>query len=1101
MQSDAEKACALALRFAQPSLVCSTRDVQKLQRLAECLKVHLRTELAAFLLANSETPVQVFYGSDCTPHVTKETWKKTWGMYSVRRAGRQCSEFIIQRLFAINTSGEVRVLLDEPLPLADKTAWTHIEVFRQAFELPRLAGHRAICSHHYAWDRAVQAPCARHVRQLHEASHQHLAETQADLPTTLLKLTSWVTSSACCNHDVHNALKWSVLEYTKDPVALRGSFIVVESLRNGYSLLVKNVNLWLAEVIVYADWEGFPCRECYTLLGLDPEFTELATDLQMRFEDGHLKIAEKWKHEAEVTEMVVTTLLHIWKFKKFSDSRWLSLGPSCRSVMAALMCGLKPYVTWLLARPGNSRYYLGGFLDYYSKSVAELIGIVATSAFVPDAALASMLDDDRLVHTVSALEADLVHEAEYVAGIAEPIWAFFGQVLGWEGSSLRQAAISGSVISAGFILWRLRHLHEHPWTLCRGDLDKNLDELQEGPAPTEETALKVYNLVRMGYSRDAIKDGLRLLGNSSFSTTQVEEGHVFGSNIMQQHRMYGENTLRCRALVASVRPLLEVSPEEKRMLSAEQKLRRLARKQPQRISGRHMYVKDLVALASHRKALGRDVGSHVSKMVIKKHGPTWRDKDVASKRRYEAKAKDERARVRDALDEKREELTASLQVERARLNQQREGGLPPLRMSSARWSAAQKLKFDEYYQGPAMSHQMVEELRGETGGRIGQPTAAMKEVLEAMPVQLPRAPAPPPSWLTLVTDSRAFFADTAFRFTDDTGDVFYAKFAFARQALPRMAAFVKLDRVALPEPAADPAGFWAAEVNAWHHAFQLDWSCWNFTGEDAFGDDWEVHVLTDIVMKPGGIVVSDASWRSLQEVEAILQSVDSAPVQEQENPAPGPEPPVWANLPWLIEHFPVPGAAGGNLGNASGEGPQGDDDGGGVENCDGDEAWEPLGAEEALDQLYERRFHWRAAGPPAEASDFQWVQRGGWSKDGGYVAYDGFKGLAVRGEPTAWCVLYDLTPTASFSTKVCGEDGALQLARLWCHRMQWLYDKFCQSGDPAFEYTVQALSAYQEPAEAEQLEGDCSAACRTRLLQLRKLRPRLGSRGGSGDRA
>ena len=142
---------------------------------------------------------------------------------------------------------------------------------------------------------------------------------------------------------------------------------------------------------------------------------------------------------------LVTLLLSIWSFRKWSDSRWLSMGPSCRTLVAALSCGLRPFVSWILSRPGVSRYFLGGFQDHYSTEVTELVGIVATSSFAADAALVSMLEDDRLVHTAAALHDDMRTEVEYIANIPDLMWSFLGAVLGREGSSLRHSSISGDI--------------------------------------------------------------------------------------------------------------------------------------------------------------------------------------------------------------------------------------------------------------------------------------------------------------------------------------------------------------------------------------------------------------------------------------------------------------------------------------------------------------------------------------------------------------------------------------------------------------------------------------------------------------------------------
>ena len=110
--------------------------------------------------------------------------------------------------------------------------------------------------------------------------------------------------------------------------------------------------------------------------------------------------------------------------------------------------------------------------------------------------------------------------------------------------------MSASLASAGFVFWRLRHVRALPWTMVRGDVDKNLDDLLRSSKPTEETSGKIWHLLKLSYTRAKINAALRLLGSASFSSEAVEQGHSFASQIMRRHREYGEESLRCRSMVA-----------------------------------------------------------------------------------------------------------------------------------------------------------------------------------------------------------------------------------------------------------------------------------------------------------------------------------------------------------------------------------------------------------------------------------------------------------------------------------------------------------------------------------------------------------------------
>lgn len=41
----------------------------------------------------------------------------------------------------------------------------------------------------------------------------------------------------------------------------------------------------------------------------------------------------------DLIESIATTLLAVWRFRKFTESRWLTVGTSCRTLVAAVILG------------------------------------------------------------------------------------------------------------------------------------------------------------------------------------------------------------------------------------------------------------------------------------------------------------------------------------------------------------------------------------------------------------------------------------------------------------------------------------------------------------------------------------------------------------------------------------------------------------------------------------------------------------------------------------------------------------------------------------------------------------------------------------------
>ena len=120
-------------------------------------------------------------------------------------------------------------------------------------------------------------------------------------------------------------------------------------------------------------------------------------------------VATRHAADAQIHDRVTVALLHVWKFRKFSDSRWVTLGPSMRTLLASLLLGLKEYVDYCIGVAKCKPYYIKG-LRRLDDRVKRMLGMAATASFVSDATLLATLEDDRLA--VRVAEIDRLAEEE-----------------------------------------------------------------------------------------------------------------------------------------------------------------------------------------------------------------------------------------------------------------------------------------------------------------------------------------------------------------------------------------------------------------------------------------------------------------------------------------------------------------------------------------------------------------------------------------------------------------------------------------------------------------------------------------------------------------
>ena len=201
-------ATELLRKHASASSVLSVMDTQVVERLAECSKAFLALKAKTLICQHSEEPILVSYSSDGTPLTTKETFTRGVGRLRVTRKGGSVSEYLTQRMFVQIVDGQRVIVFKDPVKLEDKRAICLLTAACNFFETPRELGHIGLCVSHFCWDRAIYSAMDRLLKQLHMFQAKHIGSSMEAGAGKLLHLKKWQFSSACCNHDCHNALRW-----------------------------------------------------------------------------------------------------------------------------------------------------------------------------------------------------------------------------------------------------------------------------------------------------------------------------------------------------------------------------------------------------------------------------------------------------------------------------------------------------------------------------------------------------------------------------------------------------------------------------------------------------------------------------------------------------------------------------------------------------------------------------------------------------------------------------------------------------------------------------------------------------------------------------
>jgi hypothetical protein len=190
--------------------------------------------------------------------------------------------------------------------------------------------------------------------------HELLKDTWGDDDHSpdLLWLLEWIICTPCALRDAHNAFKYSIKGKFDNGELMRCIFIGVASVRNSMDVILTYLGEWVSLSLLFApaldDAETPMWRSLWHTPGCEAYVIHLLVDvLEMRFRNDKLLVKEG-SPLGDCTNRICSTLLAVWKDRKFCDSRWLSVGKSASSMVASRVTGL------------------GGLLEFAEKNLRSL---------------------------------------------------------------------------------------------------------------------------------------------------------------------------------------------------------------------------------------------------------------------------------------------------------------------------------------------------------------------------------------------------------------------------------------------------------------------------------------------------------------------------------------------------------------------------------------------------------------------------------------------------------------------------------------------------------------------------------------------------------
>ncbi len=338
-------------RLSKASGQLSKPDVRALERVCEIGKVVLQHAAQELVSSAANCPMLNSKSADGTPiSVVLRHRRQLPSGAIVERSGRECKDFLIKNQFlrAYLPGGyTTRVVLQDPVTLTHgKSADAIFQACGKDWRSLRQMGHGGCAIEHYCYDRLGIESHERLWRQWHSLHAPEFDALADGMPADMFRLTEFVLVTACAAHDAQNAFRWAVHGSIADKDLLRDTYVSIQSLRNSMDIIVRHVAQWvglrLSCVADSSDEVVDRRRQLWQMLDIDVETVEvLAETLQLEFRDGRLLVANSCSGRADLVDLVITALMSAWKFVRWSESRFLTVGRCSRTMVAALLFGYR----------------------------------------------------------------------------------------------------------------------------------------------------------------------------------------------------------------------------------------------------------------------------------------------------------------------------------------------------------------------------------------------------------------------------------------------------------------------------------------------------------------------------------------------------------------------------------------------------------------------------------------------------------------------------------------------------------------------------------------------------------------------------------------
>ena len=240
------------------------------------------------------------------------------------------------------------------------------------------------------------------------------------------------------------------------------------------------------------------------LLGIQADWVEQFVQINPRQEHGRLLLNPPGDGINNYLEQVSGLMMHVFRFRAHCETRWLSLGPVVRCILVSHLLGLQHLLEYASAQGKTPPDVASACLKTVQRP--DLIRFAMVCSFVsfgPESLLAEMMEDPRLCRRYEELQEHMHEDLVWLQSLPAHLWSELARAMPTciGEIALREEVLMAATTAFCYIDQKTRRpIRDLPWSLCVGDVGRNVHSLCALPgAPQEEVAKKLWVLNRQGW--------------------------------------------------------------------------------------------------------------------------------------------------------------------------------------------------------------------------------------------------------------------------------------------------------------------------------------------------------------------------------------------------------------------------------------------------------------------------------------------------------------------------------------------------------------------------------------------------------------------------